>query len=237
MLGGTKVLAKFTLYDFIAVIIPGAFLLWAAGAVSHAPELAVVTLGGGFAEASVFIVLSYIVGLILSAASEQLTEKLLLAIWRGYPSARWLLDEDTTFSEQYKAEFWICLRKTFDTERPTAGTGADRPSRLRRNQEVFYRCYRSVEKVSEMPQIFNAQYGLFRSLLTAFVFLGIIGLGNILARGAAGMAVGRGDIRTLALLLAGAVASYWRVKKRGEDFARAVFDGFLSNFGRNAPTT
>jgi hypothetical protein len=227
------VLARFTLYDFIAVIIPGAFLLWAAGAVSQAPELSVVTLGGSFADASVFIVLSYIVGLILSAASEQLTEKSLLAIWRGYPSARWLLDEDTTLSEQYKAEFWNCLQKTFGTERPAAGTGADRPTRLRRNQEVFYRCYRSVEKASEMPQIFNAQYGLFRSLLTAFVLLGIIALYNVLARGIATMTAGRGDIRTAALLLAGAIASYWRVKRRGEDFAKAVFDTFLSNFGRN----
>ena len=33
------------------------------------------------------------------------------------------------------------------------------------------------------------------------------------------------------LSLVGVMVSYWRVTKRGEDFARAVYDVFLANLG------
>jgi hypothetical protein len=56
-------LAKFTLYCFIAVMIPGAFLLWAVGAITDLPELAIVGLGANLVEASVFVVVAYVTGL------------------------------------------------------------------------------------------------------------------------------------------------------------------------------
>ncbi|MGO4885709.1 MAG: hypothetical protein ACLP59_33545 [Bryobacteraceae bacterium] len=225
-------LAKFTLYDFIAVIIPGVFLLWAVGAITDLPELKTASLGANLVEASVFVVVAYVAGLILGAASEQFTEKLLLVIWNGYPSARWLLDDDQTLTPTYKADFWACLNKTFHIEPPSASASAPRAERMRENQEAFYRCYRSIEKLTEMPQVFNAQYGLYRSLLTAFVLLMLVAASNSASRLLTGAPVGREHVRALALLTIGTVASYWRAKKRGEDFARSVLDGFLASFGK-----
>ena len=87
---------------------------------------------------------------------------------------------------------------------------------MRENQEAFYRCYRSIEKLTEMPQVFNAQYGLYRSLLTAFVLLMLVAASNSASRLLTGAPVGREHVRALALLTIGTVASYWRAKKRGK---------------------
>jgi hypothetical protein len=153
------VLAKFTLYDFIAVIIPGIFLLWAVGSITGISELKAVSFAGSFAEASVFVVVGYITGLLLHAVGEQITERITLAAWRGFPSGRWLFEHDTRFSPDYRNELWAALEKTFGFVRQRDTVAVHhRAAVMRRNQEIFYRCYRYVEKVSEMPQIFNAQY-------------------------------------------------------------------------------
>ena len=102
-----------------------------------------------------------------------------------------------------------------------------RAEALKRAQEIFYRCYRAVEKASDLPQTFNAQYGLFRALLTTFALLIIVSLWRLGVGYTRGMVPVPGYF-TLGLGIAGAVISYWRVTKRGEDFAKAVYDVFLA---------
>jgi hypothetical protein len=108
---------------------------------------------------------------------------------------------------------------------------------LKRNQEIFYRCYRSVEKASELPQTFVAQYGLFRALFTTFTLLAmVVGFVMSIEYYREGIL---GTERGISLLMcaAGATVTYWRVRKRGEDFAKAVYDVFLANHAvnRSAP--
>lgn len=226
-------LTKFSLYDFIAVVIPGIFFLWSLGTFGDIrPLQAALPLAGGITEASVLIVVGYVVGLLLQGVSQHIMEKLLLWWWGGFPSARWLLPGDQRFTQQFKQELSTALRAKFVIQfEVEPGKPVPRKEALKRNQEIFYRCYRSVEKVSDLPQVFNAQYGLFRALLTTFVLLTVVVGWKVVAKYRLEQVL---DLRGMvfgAVCVIATIISYWRVTKRGEDFARAVYDVFLANFG------
>jgi hypothetical protein len=226
-------LSKFNLYDFIAVVVPGILFLWALGTFGDLGSLrAALPLSGGIAETSVLVAVGYVVGLLLQGVSQHVTERTLLWWWGGFPSARWLLPDDQRFTSEYRRELASALESKFGIQLEAAG-GAPLPREraLKRNQEVFYRCYRFIEKLSDLPSTFNAQYGLFRALLTVFVILVLAIAARILVEYQAQHLF---DWRTGLFglgCLVGAVISYLRVKKRADDFARSVFDVFLAHTG------
>jgi hypothetical protein len=226
-------LARFGLYDFFANIIPGIFFLWALSTVLGIRELReALPLTGGLAETSVIIVIGYLTGLLLQGVSQATTERALKWWWDGFASERWLLTEDEHLTSEYKTQLARAVESRFglvlDTAARCSADAAERKARMKRAQEVFYRCYRSIEKTSDHPQTFNAQYGLFRGLLTTFVLLAVISCGFALQR----MWVARGFVFSPHLVfsaaaLVGAIISYQRTTKRGEDFTKAVLDVFL----------
>lgn len=189
-------------------------------------------LTGGLAETSVLIVIGYLTGLLLQGISQAITERALKWWWGGFPSERWLLPEDERLTAEYKAQLGEAAGRRFslvlDLSPPANDNQAGRTARMKRNQEIFYRCYRSVEKASDQPQTFNAQYGLFRGLLTTFLLLAIISLGLVAQR----LWVARTFVPSphfvfAAASIVGGIISYQRTKKRGEDFTKAVLDVFL----------
>ena len=227
--------AKFNLYDFIANLIPGAVFLWAlewmgtlVGWSSPFP------LSGQLAETSLLVALSYVTGLMLQAVSERFTQqKVLFRLWNGFPSARWLLPDDPRLSGGYKKRVLDLIAERFKV--PTApeipdGTTAEQERELRliKNQELFYLCYNYVDNLNPRPEIFNAQYGLFRCLLTLFAVLCalaiVVGLWNVVAQ----------PTKQWAFLVTPFIFAflgwlfYERCKKRADDFAKSVYDLFLS---------
>jgi hypothetical protein len=226
-------LARFGLYDFFANIIPGIFFLWALGTVLGIRELReALPLTGGLAETSVIIVIGYLTGLLLQGVSQATTERALKWWWGGFASERWLLAEDERLTAEYKTQLARAVERRFglvlDVSPARNAEPADRKARMKRAQEIFYRCYRSIEKASDHPQTFNAQYGLFRALLTTFFLLALISIGFAIER----MWVARSFVLSAHLVFAaaalvGAIISYQRTKTRGEDFTKAVLDVFL----------
>jgi len=218
---------KFSLYDFIAVLIPGLLFIWAASSCADLAGITInVSLTGGLAETSVLIALAYVTGLLLQGISQGITEKILTRIWGGFPSERWLLQEDNKFSKEYKEKILQLVKKKFDI---VLGSGGSRVQRMKKNQEVFYLCYNAVDKakLSERPQLFNAQYGLFRCLLTSFSMVLLFGITIFLTSTSKESA----QLVTLSsFCLIGAIVSYFRVKKRGEDFAKSIYDLFIVGF-------
>ncbi len=171
-------IARFSLYDFIAVVMPGVFFLWAISTFLgvHLPS-SVGPAAGDLTETSVLIVVGYVVGLLLQGVSHRFTEGALLKAWGGFPSARWLLAGDSRFTVTYRQELASALLKRFGITLPQGAVEPhNRSDVMKRNQEIFYRCYRSLEGTSTLPETFNAQYGLFRILLTTFILLGAAAL-------------------------------------------------------------
>jgi len=185
-----------------------------------------IPLTGGLAETSVLVALGYVTGLILQGISQGVTERILLKVWGGFPSARWLLPDDNKLSKEYKSKIKQIVEDKYslksDDKKP-------KEEQLKRNQEIFYLCYNAVdkEKLSDRPQIFNAHYGLFRCLLTTFTLLFIIELGLLLSGEPQKKSLVCG---VLIFNIIGAVVSYFRTKKRGEDFVKSIYDLFLVRF-------
>jgi|SRR5579859_6257452 len=227
--------AKFNLYDFIANLIPGLVFLWCIGLLAalmnaHLP----LDFSGGLAETSILIALGYVAGLMLQAVSERFIQrKFLLPKWGGFPSARWLLPEDTHFSKSYKDQLSTLIAERFKVstaiEAPSGSTEAEaRTARLKKAQELFFLCYHYVDNLSPRPQIFNAQYGLFRCLIGVFAMLCVLSI-----LGMASALICERHTAYLFLLLAALFGgcgclSYGRCKKRSEDFAQSVYDLFIA---------
>jgi hypothetical protein len=228
-------IARFNLYDFLADLIPGLVLFWCI-------NLLLVLLGwhlpfdsaGGLAGAVVVIALGYLAGLMLQAVSEQYVQKLiLLPLWNGFPSARWLLPDNSHFSQTYKTRLLALMAERFQiSTEPEIPAGsapeAARVLQLKKNDELFFLCYRYVDSFNPRPQIFNALYGLFRSLIGLFGMLCVLSLTGVVVT----LICGLYYQVAVFLLLAGisgfcAWLSYGRCKRRSEDFARCVYDLFV----------
>jgi len=216
-------IAKFGLYDLIAGVIPGILFLWGISLVSDPID---IPFTGGLAETSVLVALAYVTGLILQGISQGLTEKILLKAWGGFPSARWLLADDNYLSKEYKGKIKQIIESKYSIK-----TNEEQPrnDQIKMNQEIFYLCYNAVdkEKLSDRPQIFNAHYGLFRCLLTTFTLLFLINAGLLISGGPKNRTLSLG---ILVFSFVGTLVSYFRTKKRGEDFAKAIYDLFLVRF-------
>src|SRR5260370_749016 len=124
-------LGKFSLYDFIAVVIPGIFFLWSLGTVLEVKVLReALPLTGGLAETSVLVVVGYITGLLLQGVSQLVTEGLLLKLWGGFPSDRWLLFEDPKLTAEYKSNLGQALQERFGVALETSPGSDSRATRL-----------------------------------------------------------------------------------------------------------
>jgi hypothetical protein len=216
-------ISRFSLYDFIAALIPGILFLWVISIFADPID---IPFTGGLADTSVLVALGYVTGLILQGISQGLTEKILLKAWGGFPSARWLLPDNNKLSNEYKSKIKQIIEDKYSIK---SNDEHSKEEQLKRNQEIFYLCYNAVdkEKLSDRPQIFNAHYGLFRCLLTTFTLLFLFDLGVLLFGEPQKKSVICG---ILVFAIIGAVVSYFRAKKRGEDFAKSIYDLFLVRF-------
>lgn len=229
-------ISKFNLYDFIANVIPGLVFLWCIQLLlalvgAHLP----FDFAGGLAETSMLIALGYVAGLMLQAVSEQYVQReILLPKWGGFPSARWLLPEDTHFSKSYKDQIIALITERFKVstaiEAPAGANEDDaRKARLKKAQELFYLCYRYVDANNQLPQIFNAQYGLFRCLFGLFGLLCILSLIGMFYSLCSERHTAHFFIVLAVLFAICCKLSYERCKKRSEDFAQSVYDLFVSS--------
>jgi len=227
-------IGKFDLYDFVANLIPGLTFLWCvqmlAGLLGWQLPL---SLTGGLAETSVLIAIGYVSGLLLQGFSQNVVQRILLQMWGGFPSERWLLPDDTHFSTGYKHRLLELIKERFkiptEPEIPQGcQENCELQLRLMKNRELFYLCYHYVSETSHRPMIFNAHYGLFRLLLGMFSLLSLASLsGLVWALVVQHSQVVSFSIWTLLFVIAAWIA-YVRCKKRSEDFAQSVYDSFIA---------
>ena len=229
-------IAKFSLYDFIASLIPGLVFLWVLDQLATLAGLrSPFPTSGQLAETSMMVALGYVVGLMLQAISEHITEKKVLSrLWGGFPSARWLLPDDPKFSAGYKTRVLDLIAERFKvTTEPDIPEGCshdkEQELRLNKNQELFYLCYNAVDNINPRPQMFNAQYGLFRCLLTLFALLTLTSVALAVWKWKA-LPDKQSLLMFLPLCFAGLTwLSYLRCTKRGQDFAKSIYDLFIAS--------
>jgi hypothetical protein len=237
-------LQKFGLYEFLANLIPGLALIsalsWLAQFFGHKPVLPIT---GTVSEPLALTAWSYIVGLLLQGVAEGVVEKTVLATTKGYPSWRWMVEGGEGFTPEHRAKLKDAIRDYFgEAAEPEIPRDASERQvldlRRRRYQELFYFCLNLVEqkKLSDRPLSFNTHYSVFRGLLTfSLALLPVFGWAFISNQTeiAQRNAVGLFQL-ILSLLLVAAIVSYFRMVKRGEDFAKSIYDLFFSFYRQEA---
>ncbi len=225
---------KFDLYDFIAVLVPGLVLAWLLGPVLGVIEARLLS-AQGESGSSLFTVLAvcYVAGLLLQGLSQWLVEPVFRRIWKGMPSDRWLMPDDTHWTPERRNEVTQAVYARFglslDAERDTWKT-APRPEALKRAHEVFYLCYRSVQATNTLPRQFNAHYGLFRCLVLTFAFATAAALyRSICVVSTTGVFPGT-TVLVGCFAAFGAFIAGKRARKRAEDFAASIYDLTLLSF-------
>ncbi|MFQ6673816.1 MAG: hypothetical protein ACE5GH_03390 [Fidelibacterota bacterium] len=229
---------KLSLYDFLANLIPGLAFLGALswlGQFLHYPRI--IPIADSIGETSVLLAWAYIVGLLIQGIAQGVVEKIVLAMTGGFPSARWLLDNEYGFSPDYKTRLKKAIGEYFqisvEPKLPdNLSRKAAKKAKLSRYQELFYLCYNLVDqkKLSDRPLAFNAHYGLFRALFTLSLILLLLFISvtiwkweYISQQGATSL-----FYTAIVFLISASLISYYRMRKRGEDFARSIYDLFLT---------
>jgi hypothetical protein len=228
-------IGKFNVYDFLADLLPGLLVLWCLQEILTARGAALpIAFHGDLAETSTLVLFGFITGLFLQRVGERVVDPLLKGIWGGFPSARWLLPDDMNYS--FKSRVLELGAKHFDvTIEPEISSTFDakqvKKRRLAKNQEIFYPCYNFVDqhKLSERPLIFNAQYGMFRGLLTAFVIILVVSVSLLWKFWAGDLRSNMASFVGTLLLIPLIWLAYAGCKKRGENFARSIYDLFITS--------
>jgi len=229
---------KFGTYDFLANLVPGLALLWTVHWLSQflgIPNFIPAT--GSLAETLVLIAWAFLSGLLIQGIAQGVIEKVVLRFSGGFPSARWLLEGEPGLSPEYRSSIKDAIADYFGVpvEPNVSGNLKEkeaRKARLRRYQELFYLCYNLVDqkKLSERPLAFNAHYGLFRALFTLFLILLIL-FSFVAIRN--WQAVSQQDrdgffLSVIVFFFVASIISFFRMKKRSEDFVKCVYDLFFT---------
>lgn len=164
-----KAFDKLSLYDFFGYIIPGFLGIWALSVFFN--EILGVNFismtDQGFIKSVLFLGMSYYVGVILHEISEWLQENVYKKIWKGMPSERFLMDDDSKYSlefklrlkEMIKIKYNLLLNNTSKT-----------------NQEAFNLMYSEIQSLGKdyKIQLFNALYGMCRNFIAGTILCIII---------------------------------------------------------------
>lgn len=174
--------SKFSLYDFLGYIIPGAFLtmllVYLIGGILGKGEV-LLTYVNGVGETIIFLVVSYVVGHVVQARGRMIEEKEKDA-WGGYFSMQFLRSENDFYTSELKRILKQEAKSQF-------GLTVDLPDIIlptqeqkdKRYQEIFNLCYALVVQkgLSMQVDIHNAVYGMFRGGLAvreAVIFVSAI---------------------------------------------------------------
>ena len=153
---------KLGIYDFLGFIIPGLLGILSAQVVYkdifHLPFP--LKLDDGFINSFIFIAISYFIGIIMHEISEFVQEKLLKRIWGGFPSERFLLEDDKTCPEIEKESYYALAKEAFQIEEGKYDK--------EKSQLVFDRFRTALQLAGkdERSQLFNTYYGMYRNFST-----------------------------------------------------------------------
>jgi hypothetical protein len=236
--------SRFSFYDFLGYIIPGAILLlaltyWAESVVKF--DLVTVGSVSDVGQTTLFLIVAYLVGHLMQAFGREF-EKREARNWGGYFSVQFLRPDATFYTEDFKSQLLDAIRGTFGLT-PLVDA-PDSEMRDRRLQEMFNVCYTYVIQrgIGQHAEIHNATYGFFRGALV--LWLVVIPLFFIAVLRHAAIAVASGldynqtpfdevkwhlVVSGTAVLLAGATYPFLRerFKHFGWRFVDAVYRSFL----------
>jgi len=185
---------------------------------------------GDITQSLAFLIFAYFTGSMLQALGEKYQEHFLKKRWGGLPSERFLREDDERYSKEYKNKIREAIKDYFDITIDEINIKQSD----KKCQELFYKCYSLISSKKDFcgkVEAFSSAYGFFRGLIVtsilssvAFLISTILLLLRLKETGYSSDII----ISILFFILFSICVfiSGMRTKKRGEDFAGAVYQGF-----------
>jgi hypothetical protein len=157
--------SKLNLYDFLGYIIPGSLIVLILNSFFENvldTNFILNVNDGSIVETTSFIILSYFIGILMHELSQIIEKYFLKKIWGGFPSERFLLDNDEKYSEEFKNELKKVIESKYNIKLNNT---------RKKNQEAFNLIYSKVQKLdgNDKIQLFNTIYGMCRSLFSGVI--------------------------------------------------------------------
>jgi len=223
---------KLGIYDFLGFIIPGLLGILSAQVaykdIFHLPFP--LKLDDGFINSFIFIAISYFIGIIMHEISEFVQEKLLKRIWGGFPSERFLLEDDKTCPETEKESYYALAKEAFQIEEGKYDK--------EKSQLVFDRFRTALQLAGkdERSQLFNTYYGMYRNFstgslicfLTYFIY-SIVFVFNLVVYKVK-ITNDYSFIVTDIVFLIFTLILFRRTRRFGETYVKYVFRGFAEHY-------
>jgi len=110
----------------------------------------------------IFIIFSYFFGILIHEIGQILEKHFFKKVWGGFPSERFLLEENGKYSHEHKNR----LKKIIESE-----YNLKLNNTKEKNQEAFNLIYSKVQKKEgkDRIQLFNVIYGMCRSLFSGVI--------------------------------------------------------------------
>lgn len=234
--------SRFSFYDFLGYIIPGAILLlaviyWAESVLEF--DLVTVASISDVGQTTLFLIVAYLVGHLMQAFGRRLEKT--EAKSSGYFSVRFLRPDATFYTQDFKKQLLDAIQETFALT-PLVDP-PDNETRDRRLQEMFNVCYTYVIQrgIGQHAEIHNATYGFFRGALVLWLvviplfFVAVLRHASIAVASALDYNETPFDeakwhlvVAGMAVLLAG--VTYPIVRERFQHFGRRFVDAVYRSF-------
>lgn len=170
---------KLGLYDLLARLMPGGFLLWGLAWMAGQAGLAWLLPDdmSSASQAIAFVLVAYVLGLVTHALGDWVIEPVIEKV-KGRPSEQYLSGDE---SPKRKSRTW--LRESIQTLAPSASIdfSGDPESKKRASHEAFRLALNYVEDSSTKVQALQAQYGLHRSIAAACLMLTVAAMVGLIA--------------------------------------------------------
>lgn len=214
---------KLTIYDIIGILVPGFLGLYAFYLISITffSDLINIGMTNDIITGAIYLFLLLFSGVILHECGEILQKYIFMKLWNGFPSQRFLIDEDETYPKEIKDKLKAATKECFSLEFQKFGK--------MESQKIFDLYYTKLQSLGkdDRAQILNAQYGMIRSFIAGTLLLvisySIITISTIFNKG---LGYAKYD---LFITLIGAIILYIlarRLGRFGSRFADYIIRGF-----------
>ena len=223
---------KLSLYDFLGYVIPG-FLGILAMQVIYENIFNIVfplKLNDSLINSIVIVAVSYFSGVIVHEISQFVQERILVKMWKGMPSEKYLLKEDSLCSMKEKESYYSIANAAFGI--------SNEEYDKEKSQLVFDRFRTALQQAGkdERSQLFNTYYGMYRNFSTgtlicflAYLMYAIIVLINLIFY-KVNVAKDLSYVVNGLAFLFFTLVLFRRTRRFGETYVKYVFRGFAEHF-------
>ncbi len=211
----------------MGIIIPGFLGLYAFNLVSSTffGDIVSISISNDIILGAIYFFALIFSGVIIHEFGEIIQKYIFIKLWNGFPSERFLLDDDTMYSIDVKNILKMAVKERYLLEFPKYTS--------KESHQIFNLFYTKLQSIGrdEKAQILNAQYGMVRSFIAGMMILTIIyGIISISITYSHGFLFAKYDIFLTCLSILILIILGRRLERFGKRFADYIIRGYYTYY-------